>query len=280
MNEQQFEVAIIDGDSIAWIIGYNNRDNVLEGMVIESVDSFVRSIVSAVGATYIIGYLGNSSKTSIRRDLVETYKSNRPDTPEWYKQWAPIIEDRLISKWNFIRSVDGYEADDMIAAAAAQLTDSWVICGVDKDLKQIPGNHFNYNKQIFSHVTLEEGKRSLAIQLLMGDSTDGIKGIPKVGPKTAEKILDTIPSDVSLLIGCLNEYLRVFGEDQGPKQFYQNFMQVKLHTDIPDFEVTKYDAAGSDSVIPAPTARVEPMKTKAAEDDTQYDMTDLFKVAS
>jgi 5'-3' exonuclease len=270
--------AIIDADSIAWIIGYRHKDNQLEGMVIDDVDTFVKSVLNNTGATHYVGYLGNDTKTSFRRDMVPGYKSNRPDTPDWYKQWGKIIDSHLIQAWGFQRSADGFEADDMIAAAAQACVKDYEICGVDKDLKQIPGKHYNYNKNEHVVVSQREGEFSLAIQCLTGDSTDGIKGIPKVGPKTAITILAETPDSMSLLIPCLNKYLAVYGEAEGVKQFYQNYMQVKLHADIPEFALSRMNA---DAFKPVPSAPVEkPIVQLAVTDGADYDIDNLFKVAS
>lgn len=280
MNDIKYETAIIDGDSIAWIIGYNNREQDLEGVVIAAVDSWVRDLLRDVGATRFVGYLANDTKTSIRRDIAPTYKSKRPETPDWYRKWAPIIEEHLVRVWNFQRASDGYEADDMIAAAANCFKeyDEFVICGVDKDLKQIPGNHYNYNKMELIHVTEGYGRRLLAIQTLMGDSTDSIKGIPKTGPKTAEKILEGVPEDVSPFVVCLDAYIKHFGEDLGVKEFYQNYMQVKLHTDF-QFELVTFPTPANGQIPVSMVQEVKEVPVKPVE-DTSYDMDNLFKVAS
>ena len=280
MNEQQYETAIIDGDSIAWIIGYRHREEFIEGLVIADVDTFVLSILKAVGATYSVGFLGNDTKTSFRRDLVPSYKSNRGETPDWYKKWSELINTHLISRWSFTRAHDGYEADDMVAAAAGCFT-NFIICGVDKDLKQIPGNHYNYSKAEFIQITEREGKCRLALQVLTGDSTDGIRGLPKVGPKTAEKMLEGIPEDVSLLVPCLSAYINHFGEPQGTKEFYNVYMQVKLHADINGYEATRYAIELEFSVITAPPKEVLPeTPVPPLEDGPEYNIHNIFKIAS
>lgn len=274
---EQFDLAIIDGDSIAWIIGYRHKDNTLEGQVIADVDTFMQSLITSTGASSVTGYLGNLNKSSIRRDLVPGYKSNRGETPDWYKQWGKVIDQHLVTRWGFQYATDGYEADDMIAAAAVEAK-NFVICGVDKDLKQIPGHHYNYNKNEVFQVLPDEGDLCLAKQVITGDSTDGIKGLPGYGPKKAEKVLAGLPEGVNLMIPVLNEYITVFGQDQGVKQFYQNYMQVKLHADIPDFELKSVPADFSGGTIPL--AGVPTASAPAVEEDNEYDMDNLFRIAS
>jgi 5'-3' exonuclease len=54
----------------------------------------------------------------------------------------------------------------------------------------IPGRHYNFVKNQHINISYEEGIKRFYMQLLTGDSTDNIPGLPKVGPKTAEKILN------------------------------------------------------------------------------------------
>lgn len=73
-----------------------------------------------------------------------------------------------------------------------------IIAGIDKDLDQIPGWHYNWELVRSGKVIREakkyyvsdlEGLKKFYYQLIVGDPTDGIKGIPGKGPKAAEKLL-------------------------------------------------------------------------------------------
>ena len=90
---------------------------------------------------------------------------------------------------------DGMEADDLVSAYHNKNT---VICSPDKDvLQQNIGQHYNYGKAELISVDKFEAQRFLWKQVLMGDSTDGIEGIPKVGPKTADTWLkDLLPDEM------------------------------------------------------------------------------------
>ena len=76
----------------------------------------------------------------------------------------------------------------MISLATIHTTEeNTIICSPDKDvLKQCIGMHYNYGKGV--HVP-DEALKFLWVQVLMGDSTDNIVGIPGVGIKTAENWL-------------------------------------------------------------------------------------------
>ena len=90
--------------------------------------------------------------------------------------------------------------------------DSYVVCSPDKDvLKQVPGSHYNYQKMEWVHTSDEDAEAFLWKQTLMGDSTDGIPGIPGLGPKTADKLIDEMP-DVHTYAGIVIEkYIEKFG---------------------------------------------------------------------
>lgn len=149
-------------------------------------------------------YITNCKK-SIRKEISSYYKSNRKKNI-----WVNEIRKRLIDQDNVIFDNE-YEADDLIADRARELNEKgfeYIVVSIDKDLKQIPGVHFDYYpiyehqkddlgnvtkvfKQLkgLSFTTPFESWKMLALQVLMGDSGDRVKGIPKIGPKKAELIL-------------------------------------------------------------------------------------------
>ena len=82
--------------------------------------------------------------------------------------------------------IDGMEADD---ALALNQTDNTMIASIDKDLLMVEGEHYNFVKKEFTHVTYEAGIHWFYMQMLMGDKVDNIIGIRGIGIKKAEKIL-------------------------------------------------------------------------------------------
>jgi DNA polymerase-1 len=99
-----------------------------------------------------------------------------------------------------IRCVNKLEADDLIG----MLVSSGDAIGVtvDKDLRQIPGWHWNPDKETEPvYVSQEEGDKFFYTQWMTGDTTDNVWGLWKVGPAKAKKILDkTDPKDWDSLI--------------------------------------------------------------------------------
>lgn len=126
---------------------------------------------------------------------------------------------------------DEFEADDLIADRARELGEyNCIIVTMDKDLKQIGGFIYDfyshpdkrneegeviesYPMRGLSYIPKKEANWFFAKQMLMGDSCDDVQGLPKVGEKTAEKILAGKESDFSLIRAVLKEYKRVHQEN-------------------------------------------------------------------
>lgn len=85
----------------------------------------------------------------------------------------------------------GLEADDVMGVMATTLPDAYVIVSIDKDLKTIPGHRFNPRKPEEGVVFTDKDSAFIwhMTQTLTGDSSDGYKGCPGIGPKKAEKII-------------------------------------------------------------------------------------------
>ena len=84
---------------------------------------------------------------------------------------------------------DGAEADDYTISHKL-LDPSVMIAAIDKDVcNSVAGTHYNYWKEEFVEISEKTAIQWPYIQTLMGDSSDNIIGLHKVGIKTAEKLL-------------------------------------------------------------------------------------------
>ena len=124
--------------------------------------------------------------TNFRDDMatIRVYKGNRDPLhkPHWYDE----IKEYLRSVWK-AEEEEHLEADDILAKLQSNNT---CIVTTDKDLDQVAGWHYNWVKDILYEVSIEQGIHSKYVQILTGDSTDNIEGIPGVGPVSAEKCLE------------------------------------------------------------------------------------------
>ena len=212
------KTALIDADSLIYFeMGKPTLEEALEG-----IDSRINQMLIETGATHYAGFLTSGKCFRYAAAKTRPYKGNRKrsDKPIIF----PAIKEYLRQKWNCI-SMPELEADDLVAVYADKNT---VICSPDKDvLYQVEGTHYNYRTAEFIETTDVEAETFLWKQMLMGDPTDGIPGIPKVGPKTAELWLEeNYASDYSTLV--LNKYIEKFGIYNGISKFAETFRLVHI----------------------------------------------------
>ena len=85
-------------------------------------------------------------------------------------------------------------ADDVMGIMASIPNTEAIIVSDDKDMKTIPCRLYRPNDNDRLVISDMEANKNFLIQALMGDMTDGYGGCPKVGIKTAEKILGNHPT--------------------------------------------------------------------------------------
>jgi len=145
-----------------------------------------------------------SGKDNFRYEVATLlpYKGNRHDADKPFH--FHFLKDLIISKYDAI-TVDGMEADDAMSITSWQHQmkgTSWdvTIATQDKDLKMVPGFHYNPTTRKRMHLDPYEARLFFYKQLLTGDGTDNIPGINGVGPATANKILDPLKSEPSRVL--------------------------------------------------------------------------------
>jgi len=166
-------------------------------------DLMIDNILHETGAGAVEVYL--SGKDNFRDKLFPIYKAGRGPKPLLY---TTVRQYYTYNKWDAHLTI-GYEADD--ALGIRQTKDS-IICSTDKDLDTIPGWHYNFDTEKKYFVSEEKAYFNLDIQRLTGDSVDNILGIPKIGPKTATKLLRGLDSDERQAV-LEKYYKKQWGED-------------------------------------------------------------------
>ena len=125
-----------------------------------------------------------SDSINFRKSIDPAYKGHRNrKKPCGYKR---VIE--ALKKDYPVVILPELEADDAIGIYATR-EPGHIICSPDKDMRQIPGDLFNLSDETIT-ITKEEGDRWHLIQTMSGDQTDGYAGIPGIGIKRAEALLD------------------------------------------------------------------------------------------
>ena len=163
--------------------------------------NMLRKLVESYEPKYMAVVFDARGKT-FRNDLYPDYKANRPPMPEELSsQVEPLLE--LVHAMGYpLLQVPQVEADDVIGTLALQASAAgWntVISTGDKDLAQLVNERVSLintmnNSQLDEQGVVEKfgvkPEQIIDYLALVGDTSDNIPGIPKVGPKTAAKWLN------------------------------------------------------------------------------------------
>ena len=166
---------------------------------------------------------------NFRHTVYEEYKSNRPPMPDDLREQLKPVKDICKAIGFPLLEVEGVEADDVIATlvAMARKKDFYsVVSSLDKDLMQLVEDPFTTLMNTMTHKTFDETKvfekfgvkpsQIRDMLALVGDTSDNIPGVPKVGQKTAAKWLneyedlDTIKANAESFPGVVGNNLREF----------------------------------------------------------------------
>ena len=145
----------------------------------------------------------DSARRTFRNDIFEDYKANRGETPEELIPQFPLVREATRAFNLAAIELNGFEADDLIAAYAQAARDQGgqvTIVSADKDLMQLVEADrvvmYDYfkNKEIGPDQVRERfgvgPERVVDVQALAGDSTDNVPGVPGIGIKTAAQLIN------------------------------------------------------------------------------------------
>ena len=163
--------------------------NMLRNLRKENPDSYYLSIFDAKGKNF-------------RHDIYKDYKANRPPMPEDLREQLSPLKEICNAMGMPVIEIPNVEADDVIATLAvmgSQQGMPMVISSLDKDLMQLVEDPLvkmmnTMNNQIYDVAGVKEKFGVHPTQIvdylaIVGDTSDNIPGVPKVGPKTAVKWL-------------------------------------------------------------------------------------------
>ncbi len=163
--------------------------NMINKLVRERPDACVVVVFDAPGRTF-------------RDELFEHYKASRPPMPDELKsQVAPILTAVQAMGLPLLR-IDGVEADDVIGTLCRQCTAAGrnvLVSTGDKDLAQLVDDQVTLVNTMTDTILDRAGVKAkfdvwpeqiVDYLALVGDASDNIPGVPKVGPKTAAKWLN------------------------------------------------------------------------------------------
>lgn len=236
------KIAIIDADSIVYVVGSNlsKQGDISENSIENGIYSFLDTITKKTGSNKYVGFIGKHNTKGMRYDMYADYKANHTAKKEdWYEEYSPVIRKIMVDKFQF-QELDWLEADDacsVVAKYCRAMNDKlpspiidYVVCSPDKDLKQIPGEHYDYKKSKSEFMLEEDAITCLWRQVFIGDSGDNIKGIPGFGPKSWDKFYDKFGQKPDQFWASVawRIYTAKLGRDEGVEQFFLNYNLVKL----------------------------------------------------
>ncbi|MBR0148837.1 MAG: DNA polymerase I [Lachnospiraceae bacterium] len=149
----------------------------------------------------------DTSAPTFRHGIYEAYKGTRKPMPEELRAQVPLVKDLLTAMEIPIISMEGLEADDLIGTMAKKAEAAgFEVCILsgDRDLLQLATDrtkirlpHTKDKKSVtdsfYAKDVLEKYKVTplgiIELKALMGDSSDNIPGVPKVGEKTATELI-------------------------------------------------------------------------------------------
>ena len=154
------------------------------------------------------------SPTNFRDTMYPEYKQHRRN-PNKRNEFVPVLRDLAVLEDLSVYAHD-MEADDLIrmwAETCRKVGQDFIICSIDKDLRCIAGKHWHLRDKVLVTVTEEEALRFYYEQLLKGDPTDNIPGVPRVGDKTATKLLADYDTEEEYQSIVVDAYLKAYGEE-------------------------------------------------------------------
>lgn len=206
----------------------------------QSWERFKKDLQDLLDTVFCTEYLmAVKGPGNYRNILYPEYKLNRHADPSKQNLFVPVLRKLAVHEDLAIES-DGREADDLMriwAEQAREAGDDYVICSIDKDLKCIPGKHYlmHKDKKHLITVSKEEALRHYYEQLLKGDPTDNIPGVPRVGDVKATKILAPFSTEAEFQEKVVEQYLTAYGENLWKDYLLSNAKMIHLQKHSKDY---------------------------------------------
>ena len=203
-NKKKEIFAIIDGSSYLYRAFYalphlKNNSGSHTGAIF-GVTNMINKLINDLSPKYICAVFDARGK-NFRHRLYKEYKSNRKPMPEELsEQVEPIFDFLKFMGIKLIQQPD-VEADDVIASLVRKYSSKTeiLISSGDKDLAQLVTKNVQLiNSLDGKQLNPDDVKKKFGVApdqikdylTLVGDASDNIPGVPKIGPKTAVTLLD------------------------------------------------------------------------------------------
>ena len=189
--------------------------------------NMIKSLQSEYPQAQLVAIFDAKGK-NFRHEIYEEYKANRPPMPDELRSQVEYVHQAIAALGIPLVIEPEVEADDVIGTYAKQAEQQGakvLIASSDKDLAQVVTANVHMVDTMKKIVLDEAGvvekfgvrpEQIIDYLTLIGDSSDNVPGVPKVGPKTAVKwikeygSLDDIIANAEKIGGKVGENLREF----------------------------------------------------------------------
>jgi 5'-3' exonuclease len=234
-EEQEVPIIELDEDGKRKSLEYTKEEDAK--YLRECLDNVKKDFQELCDRFYATDVLmGVKGEDNFRNLMYEGYKMNRHKDPNKQNSFVPILRKLLVHEELAVEA-HGREADDLMRVWAEEARSKgidFIICSIDKDLRCIPGKHYNMKKQELTEVSEEDAHRLFYEQLLKGDPTDNIPGIPRVGDVKAKRLLADVSVEDEFQYVVVDEYMKAYG-DEWLEYLLANGKMLYLQKDMNDY---------------------------------------------
>ena len=213
MTNTEKNLLLIDGSSIAFrafFALYTQIDRFIapSGLHTNAIFAFhtmLRNVLDKVQPTHVLVAF-DAGKTTFRTEMFADYKAGRAKTPDEFREQMPFIKEMLAAQGITHYDLANFEADDIIGTLATQAEkagfDKVTVVSGDRDLTQLTTEKTTVEITIKGVAELETytpaylleklgltTEQFIDLKALMGDKSDNIPGVTKIGEKTGIKLL-------------------------------------------------------------------------------------------
>jgi DNA polymerase-1 len=261
----------VDGHSLAYraffalpVDNFSTKD----GQHTNGIYGFLSMLINLIKAekpTHLAVAFDTSRQSFRTREYAE-YKANRSESPSEFKGQIPLLQDCLAAMSIAVLQKEDVEADDILATLAtqgAELGYQVLVCSGDRDTIQLVNDDITLlypNVQGVSQLKRYDTAAVIErygvrpeqypdIAALVGETSDNLPGVPKVGEKTAVKWLGQFGSLENLLENAdkvtgvvgnnLREHLDAVRRNRSLNRLLTD---VELPTTVAELEVQPMDA--------------------------------------
>jgi len=216
-------VPLIDGDLQVWR-ALTTKENIAWTDCVADIDEFVSRIEELFENKSKI-FLTGKGNFRYERATIKPYKGNRPSfKPKYFEDLRQYMVD-----FKGAIVIDGYEADDCLATL--HVPGQSVVVSFDKDMLQLPGHIYNTYHNTIVEQDEETAWFNFYCQMLIGDSSDNVPGINRIGKAKAPKILEGLDVE-AMKDKVLELYTNQYGW-KGQEAFDEVYDLLWLRRDVP-----------------------------------------------